>query len=86
MERMTATKTPQLPARDRSRLRELIVSGAARLARERAGLTLAEVAAEVGAPYDSTISRWERGERRPTGPQAAKYLALIDDLVAGRLR
>jgi transcriptional regulator with XRE-family HTH domain len=61
-----------------ARAREL--AGVGRLVRERAGLTLGEVAHVVGCS-PSTIIRWERGEMRPAGARAVRYADLIEGLL-----
>lgn len=47
-----------------------------RALRERAGLTLREVAEVLGVSQ-MAISRWERGERVARGQNAARYLRLL---------
>jgi transcriptional regulator with XRE-family HTH domain len=61
-----------------TRAREL--AGVGRLVRERAGLTLGEVAHVVGCS-PSTVIRWERGETRPAGARAVRYAELIEGLL-----
>jgi DNA-binding transcriptional regulator YiaG len=62
-----------------TRLRRLVTSGAARAIRESAGLSLTEAGA--GAKVNRvTIHRWERGQRRPHGEPALRYLALLEEL------
>lgn len=58
-------------------------TGVARSIREQAGLSLTEMASNVGVS-PSCISRWERGTRRPTG-KAAERWALALRSVAGSL-
>lgn len=62
-----------------SRLRGITSSGEARQIRERARLSQADVARSVGADQ-STVARWERGERAPRGAAALKYALLLDRL------
>lgn len=62
-----------------SALRHLADSGRARELRLLAQLSLPEVAAACGVSH-VCISRWERGERRPRGPGALRYGALLDAL------
>jgi DNA-binding transcriptional regulator YiaG len=50
-----------------SELRCLVAAGEARPIRERARLSLPELAAHCGVTYQ-TIRRWEAGERAPRGP------------------
>jgi DNA-binding transcriptional regulator YiaG len=62
-----------------TRLRRLVESGAARAIRESAGLSLSE--ASAGADVNRiTIHRWERGQRKPHGDAALRYLALLEEL------
>jgi len=58
-------------------LRRLCVSGEARRIREASGLSQPEVAGVVGV-VPSAISRWERGERRPSGRPALAYARLLE--------
>jgi transcriptional regulator with XRE-family HTH domain len=58
-------------------VRNLTATGAARLIRHHAGLSLREVADVVGVDT-STVWRWERDERRPRGDAALRYAALLD--------
>jgi DNA-binding transcriptional regulator YiaG len=61
------------------RLRRLIETGAARAIRESAGLSLTE--AGIGSDVNRvTIHRWERGQRKPHGDAALRYLALLEEL------
>jgi transcriptional regulator with XRE-family HTH domain len=62
-----------------ARCRELSASGRAREIRAAARLSLAEVAAACGID-EGTLSRWERGQRRPRSPVALRYLAVLDAL------
>jgi transcriptional regulator with XRE-family HTH domain len=57
--------------------RELSQSGRARELRQRAGLSLYEMAAAVGVAA-ATIHRWEHGQRRPHGEAALRYGAVLD--------
>jgi transcriptional regulator with XRE-family HTH domain len=57
-------------ARDHAR------SGAGRLVRLTAGISLREMAREIGVD-PSALLRWERGEHRPTGAAAARW---VDEL------
>ena len=54
-------------------------SGAARGLRLAAGLSLREVASDVGVTV-STVWRWEAGERRPRGAAAVRYADLLEAL------
>jgi DNA-binding transcriptional regulator YiaG len=56
-----------------------LAPGGGRLIREAADLSLADVGKAIGkAP--STVMRWERGERRPTGEAAIRYVELLKAL------
>lgn len=57
-------------------LRHLIASGQARPIRERAHLSLPEVATYCHVSY-KTIRRWEAGERPPRGDGALRYGYLL---------
>lgn len=63
-----------------ARVRALCRSGAAKAVRQANDLSLGEIAPEIGVSQ-STIFRWENGERRPTGEAALRYLALLDRLL-----
>ena len=64
---------------DLAKVRRLTGSGVARVIRESAGVSLTEVA--QGAEVDrSTVWRWERGQRRPTGEAAIRYLRVLEEL------
>jgi DNA-binding transcriptional regulator YiaG len=62
-----------------ARVRRLTRSGAARMIRVSAGLSLAEMGAPIPASA-STVLRWERGERAPHGERAIRYGELLDRL------
>jgi DNA-binding XRE family transcriptional regulator len=62
-----------------SHLRALTTSGQAEAIRKAAHLRRTDVASAVGVDH-TTIGRWERGERLPTGEAALKYAALLDRL------
>ncbi|MGO8724412.1 MAG: helix-turn-helix domain-containing protein [Acidimicrobiales bacterium] len=62
-----------------ARARELIRSGRAQAIRERAGLSRLEMARSAGVD-DSTIARWESGERSPRGEAAKRYARLLREL------
>ena len=57
-------------------MRRLARSGGARARRQQAGLSLAEVGRAVGASA-AAVSRWENGQRRPTGGAALAYARLL---------
>lgn len=56
--------------------RDHAASGAGRLIRLSAGISLREMARTIGVDA-STLLRWERGERRPTGAAAGRW---VDEL------
>lgn len=66
-----------------ARCRELALSGQAREIRETARLSLSELADACGVD-EGTLSRWERGQRRPRSAVALRYLAVLDALARGR--
>lgn len=53
-------------------VRAAVRSGRARRLRELSGLSQAEVA-QIAGVSEPAISRWEAGERRPTGEHALAY-------------
>lgn len=59
-----------------SRMRDMVHGGMVRDIRIGAGLTLAEVARDVGV-VPSTIFYWEKGRNVPRGDAAVKYARLI---------
>lgn len=61
------------------RMRDMVHGGLVRSLRIGAGLSLAEVARDVGvAP--STVFYWERGRSIPRGEAAVRYARLLLDL------
>ncbi len=52
--------------------RDHATSGAGRLVRLSAGISLREFAGTLGVDA-STLLRWERGERKPTGDAAVRW-------------
>lgn len=60
--------------------RSLAKTGAAQALRLAAGFSLGEVGSAVGAS-SSTVLRWERGERRPSGERALLYGQLLRRLM-----
>jgi DNA-binding transcriptional regulator YiaG len=60
-------------------VRRLCATGEARALRECADLALAELARDIGVS-ESTLSEWERGNQRPTGLRAVRYLRLLRQL------
>jgi DNA-binding transcriptional regulator YiaG len=63
-----------------SRLRSFLQTGEARRIRERAGLSLGEVARGLGVS-PSTLHRWEGGKRSPRGEAALRYWQLLRRLM-----
>lgn len=59
--------------------RRLLQTGEARRIREAAGLSLQEVGEVVGTS-SAALSRWETGQRRPTGRAALRYARLLGRL------
>jgi DNA-binding transcriptional regulator YiaG len=59
--------------------RQLASSGAGRMIREAAGLSLAEFARAIDVD-PSTVFRWESGERMPTGEYAVRYRDFLREL------
>jgi transcriptional regulator with XRE-family HTH domain len=57
--------------------RDHAVSGAGRLIRLSAGISLREMARAIGVD-PSTLLKWERGEHRPTGAAAERW---VDELI-----
>jgi DNA-binding transcriptional regulator YiaG len=62
-----------------SSVRAKAEAGTARSIRVAAGLSLREVADELGVGA-STVFRWEKGERRPRGNAALRYADLLEAL------
>jgi DNA-binding transcriptional regulator YiaG len=67
--------------KDLPRLRRMVETGVAKTIRIDAGLSLAEMSAPVKV-HRTTILRWERGERRPRGEAAIRYLRALEELAA----
>jgi len=61
------------------RVRRLARTGEARRIRLQSGLSLAEIADAVGVSVGA-VSRWENGQRRPTGDRALVYADLLGQL------
>jgi DNA-binding transcriptional regulator YiaG len=61
------------------RIRERVRNGSARAIRERAGLSRAEVAEDLGV-HETTVQKWEAGERSPRGDIARRYARLLQEL------
>jgi len=63
-----------------TRVRELTRSGIARSLRLGAGLSVGEVARDIGRSV-TCVFLWETGQRRPTGEAALRYLELLEGLI-----
>jgi transcriptional regulator with XRE-family HTH domain len=68
---------------DLAQVRALAASGVARSIRESKSITLGEVAESSGIAK-STLSRWERGQRQPTGKPAVRYMKVLRSLMGSR--
>lgn len=66
-------------------LRNLIASGEAKRIRENAGITLEDVAGEVGVHY-MTVWRWENRHRSPRGEDVTRYLSTLNRIAAAMER
>lgn len=73
--------TKQSEATELAEVRRLAASGEAQSIRENARLRRAEMARSVGVTQ-AAFTRWETGERTPTGPQALTWLRLLRALRA----
>jgi len=66
------------------RIRQLARTGAARMIRVSAGLSLAELGESMDPPVPaSTVLRWERGECAPHGARALAYARILKELTQG---
>jgi transcriptional regulator with XRE-family HTH domain len=63
-------------------VRAAVHSGQAARVRELAGLSQLEIAELVGVT-PAAISRWEAGERRPTGERAVTYGRVLRQITEG---
>lgn len=80
---MPMISAPNLPALQRHRLvLAALRSGAAQGLREQTGLSQADVACRLGVQI-STVSRWERGQRKPRGDKGRAYIEFVADLLLG---
>jgi transcriptional regulator with XRE-family HTH domain len=66
-------------------VRELTYTGEARRIRERARVSISELAKAANL-YPSTVSRYERQLRTPQGEEGERYLAVLLSLAALRRR
>ena len=82
---MAVLPTSYLPGADYAvrlaEARRLAASGTGRVVREASDLSMGDVARACGV-QPSTVLRWERNERRPSGDAALRYLALMHELSA----
>lgn len=62
-----------------ARVRELCADGDAKAVRERARLSVADIARDINVAR-SLLGRWEDGTVRPTGKRALAYLELLEAL------
>lgn len=62
-----------------TKMRDAVRSGEARELRTASGLSLREVAEDIGT-HVATIHRWEQGICLPRGPHALRYAKLLDEL------
>jgi DNA-binding transcriptional regulator YiaG len=63
-------------------MRQLVANGEARQIRVDCRLSLAEMAAPIGVSA-AAVSRWETGQRRPSGRPAIAYARLLVRLRKG---
>jgi DNA-binding transcriptional regulator YiaG len=59
--------------------RQYAVTGAGRMIREAAGLSLGDVARAIGTDA-ATVYRWENGHKRPSAPFAVAYRDFLEEL------
>lgn len=64
--------------------RRLAADGTARQLRQAAGLSLYDVARDLGVGA-GTVSRWETHQRVPRGDAAVRYAGLLAELLAMEL-
>jgi transcriptional regulator with XRE-family HTH domain len=60
-------------------------SGVARLIRESAGMSITELADELGVT-PGAVSLWERGRRVPRGEVAERYAQVLRGLIGGEAK
>ncbi len=68
-----------MKSKDLIRVRRMAETGLARRIREDAGVSLAELALDVGV-HKTNVHRWETGSRRPRGEPAIRYLRVLEEL------
>lgn len=64
---------------DLAKAKRLAKTGAARMIRVNADLSLANIAESIGVSR-TTIFRWERGDRVPHGAAAVRWVHVLDEL------
>jgi DNA-binding transcriptional regulator YiaG len=74
-----AATVPVMTASELVRVRRLASTGAARVIREDAGLSLSELAEAVDV-HKVTVFRWEHNQRKPRGEAARRYLQVLEEL------
>jgi transcriptional regulator with XRE-family HTH domain len=72
--------TAPASAVDIALVRKLAADGTARRIREASGLSMADIASDLGTSV-STVSMWERGIKSPRSEIALRYGELLDRLV-----
>jgi transcriptional regulator with XRE-family HTH domain len=68
---------------DLARVRDLVRTGVARSIRVAAGISLSELAREIGVS-PAAVCRWEANQRTPRGPAAVRYGEALDALMRRR--
>jgi DNA-binding transcriptional regulator YiaG len=85
---VSTTSAPDLPELDEllqlAEVRRLTESGEAEQIRHDADVPAGGIAKAIGVSSHVTVLRWERGERRPSGPAALRYLAVLRALRKSR--
>ena len=79
---MTATaikRNDRVVVRRLARAVAMSTSGEGRQLREQCGLALGPLASVVQTSV-ATLSRWERGLSRPSGPAAVRWAQILEDL------
>jgi DNA-binding transcriptional regulator YiaG len=77
--KVRARRSPAVNVEDLAEVRALVVSGEARRIRETALVKTSELARQVGVSGPA-VSRWESGQRMPTGRAAVEYLRILNRL------
>jgi DNA-binding transcriptional regulator YiaG len=76
MEVYGGSMTQTMQAVQLAQVRELLRSGRARAIRERANVSIRELADSLEV-HEATVARWESGARSPRGPIALRYAELL---------